>query len=71
MHFYRARKLVSRKGTPEEAADGPCPCWVFLFFGTEGKWFLEVRVGPCGGKKCLCWGTEEPGESIACPTICS
>lgn len=36
-----------------------------------GKWFLEVRVGPYGGKKCLSLGTEEPGSSIEFPAICS
>lgn len=53
-HFYRARKLVSRKGNPGAVADGPMslPGFPFLW-DREGKWFLEVRDGPRGGKKCL------------------
>lgn len=65
-HFYRARKLVSRKGSPGWQQMDQCLCWVLLFFGTmRGEWFLEVRVGPRGREKCLCLGTEELGSSIA------
>lgn len=44
----------AEKGAQERWQMDLCLCWVFLFSGTvRGKWFLEVRDGPCGGKKCL------------------
>lgn len=48
------------------------PCCASLSLGLWGrKWFLEVRVGPCGGQKCLSLGTEEPGSSTTFPAIWS
>lgn len=29
----------------------------------EGEWFLEVRVGPCKGEKCL-WGKEHASSFV-------
>lgn len=71
-HFYRARKLVSRKGSPGVAADGPmCPCWVSFFSRTVRGDMVFRGEGWSAWRKEMSLGTEDPGSPIAFPAICS
>lgn len=70
-HFYRARKLASRKGSPGGQQLDLCPCRVSFISGTGRGETVFRGEGWSVWRTEMSLGTEDPGSPIAFPATCS